>query len=263
MSKNTIYETYKKIKYDEPVNTGGFSKTFIVNCFKYKILKKKPSKEYKKWFESTFDCKYPVYLSDISKSLKKDLDDTIKYKKKQEKQEEQWRQQRYQRGYSDLDYRSIFSWFLDLMPKMLQQMRDNLEGYPVDIDTVNLEKNTDEFEEWKNTLDRMIFLLKEMNEDTCSYKNSHEKEYYDLLDDFRKKYGDFGEELKTKEEREREKEKGEYRQYNPQDFPELYPNANDLSYKFTIEELKKGVYMDRCREEFFNLFSKYFYSLWI
>ena len=39
----------------------------IVECFKYKIFKTKPSKSFIEDFQDDFECDYPVYVSDITK----------------------------------------------------------------------------------------------------------------------------------------------------------------------------------------------------
>ena len=269
----TIIEIYEKLKRGEDTDTGKFSPEFIMDCFKYGWLKVKPSKAHIKWFEDAFETTYPVYLSDISKELRQELKGYIKERKDTEKREEKWKMQRYKRGYSDADCWDIYGWFLNIMPKMLQQMRDNLHGYPADLPAHSTNQivsnsvidNAEEepgFKEWKEILDRMIFLLKEMDEEKCSYKNPYEKDFFKMNENFRKKYGFFGEGLKSEEEKEEEKKKHLSRMYFPGDFPELYPEAKELSNNFMKHETYKNTYMNQCREEFFNLFSKYFYSLW-
>lgn len=273
--QETLLELYEKIKNGEEIDTGYLSAKFISDCFHFGFLKEKPSKKHQKWFKDAFECDYPVYPSDIPKKVKKELTKYIKDRKEDEKREEKWKQQRYKRGYSDCDCWNIYSWFLDIMPKMLQQMRDDLHGFPSRLSVICqnnqavsntvLDENAEEepgFTKWKETLDRMIFLLKEMNEETCSYENPYEKDYYKMNVDFHKKYGIFGEGLKSDEEKEEEKKKHSSRAYFPTDFPELYPNAKDLSHQYFNHEIYKNIYMNKCREEFFNLFSQHFYDLW-
>ena len=271
----SIVTLYKQITNGESPDTGKLSPEFITDCFKYKLLKEKPSKKHIKWFEDVFEQKYPELNSDISKSLKKEMNRIIKQKKHDEEIEEKWKKQRAKRGYSDSDCWNIYSWFLNVMPKMLQQMRDNLHGFPSEISAImpdnqavsNTALNNDAEEEpgftrWKETLDRMIFLLHEMDEDACSYKNPYEEEYTKMNQDFHKKYGYLGEGLKSEEEKEEEKKKHSSRIYFPSDFPELYPEAKDLSHFYYLHEMYKKMYIDKCREEFFSLFSKNFYNLW-
>jgi hypothetical protein len=55
--------------------------------------------------------------------------------------------------------------------KMLKEFKEKTIGYPIDLTE----------EKWDEILDRMIFLLAEMNEDTCSmqyeYNENDSKEY--------------------------------------------------------------------------------------
>lgn len=107
--------------------------------------------------------------------------------------------QRIRHGYDDTDSWDIFSFFLDTMKPLLEQYRKEHYGTPClhgyEEDYTNTEK------EWDSIVDRMIFLLGEMDE-----TNHIEKDDY-LTKDYDK-------------------------------------------------------YMDECKDEFFQLFSKYFYCLW-
>ena len=89
--------------------------------------------------------------------------------------------QRAERGYSDQDACDIENWFMETMLCILQQMRDNIYGYPESPETdpsaprvvvLPREKEPEGMIRWKGILDRMIFLLKEMNEKTCRFDNS-------------------------------------------------------------------------------------------
>lgn len=158
---------------------------------------------------------------------------------------------------------------------MLQQFRNDLHSYPTTLysapdmsHALDLDKDDNNKEkpknliEWENSIDRMILLLKEMDEDTCSVKNRFEKEYFKINEKFRKKYGFCGDKLKSKKRRKKEKKKGRITMLTPSDFPKLYPDYNELKDRYFREELLIQQYRDRCREEFFNLFSKYFWDLW-
>ena len=181
-----------------------------------------------------------------------------------------WKQ-RAKKGYSDQDVWNIERWFLDIMPRMIQEMRDNLHSFP-DFATsfpgeshaviMKDEKDPPGMIEWKNTLDRMRFLLSEMNEDSCSYKNPYKKEYEKTNDEFIKKYGILGDKLKSKKQKKEEKKKGSYSMMTPRDFPDLYPGYDELENNYFKYVQNKHYYMDRCREEFFQLFSRHFWSMW-
>ncbi len=108
----------------------------------------------------------------------------------------------------------------------------------------------------------MIFLLTEMDADKCSMKNPYEKAYKGLNRKFRRELGWFGEKAKTPEELAEEKAKGSSRMYSPWDFPDRYPTAKEINGKYFEYETKIDEYRDKCKDEFFELFSKYFWMLW-
>lgn len=57
-----------------------------------------------------------------------------------------WKTQRFKRGYADVDVWDFEAWFLEIIPKMLTQLKEELHGYPVDM----------EFEDWEKYLEKMI-----------------------------------------------------------------------------------------------------------
>ena len=57
-----------------------------------------------------------------------------------------WKIQRFKRGYADVDVWDFNSWFLKTIPKMLMQLKEQLHGYPINM----------EFEDWENYLQEMI-----------------------------------------------------------------------------------------------------------
>ena len=107
--------------------------------------------------------------------------------------------QRIWRGYCDHDIFSIFDWFLGLMPTMLEDFRDHLHGFPSLPDSVSQQVVLDDEDmgsegmtAWKAVLDRMIFLMREADEDTCTRENPYEAEHKKASDEFTEKYGLFG-----------------------------------------------------------------------
>lgn len=260
-------------RYLEIKNSSSTDKIDIIikNCFKYGIFKSKPSSSHKKWFKDCYEKDYPSDIKELNKSLIKELEKTISIRKEDADLKEKWKKQRAQKGFSESDSWNIFSWFLEIMPKMLKEFRNNLHSYPDSV--VSFPKNSkpvvlDKKEEpeglkkWKETLDRMIFLLNEMNEDTCSLKNPYEKEYHKINNKFRDKYGFFGEGLKTPEQLAKEKKEKASSMLTPLDFPDMYPDYRELHNDYFNFERNIDYYRDRCREEFFNLFSQHFWDLW-
>ena len=95
-----------------------------------------------------FRGKFPYCLRDI-----KYIHRALKY-----------RTQRACRGWADCDTWSIDMWFLEVVPQMLGHLRENRCSQPAHMTS----------EEWNSILGAMIFLLNEMNEETCSQQNDIE-----------------------------------------------------------------------------------------
>ena len=104
----------------------------------------------------------------------------------------------------------------------------------------------------------MIFLFREMNEDTCSKQNPFMEEWYRRYKEFEKQYGMLGKKLKTEEELREEKESHLIKCYGPWDMPE-----NEAFYeRYDEEESKLDKYREDCKDKAFALFSEWFYALW-
>lgn len=188
------------------------------------------------------------------------------FKEKDEAAEEAFEQQRVERGWADSDVWNMCDWFIDTIRPMLQHLRKTHTGSPSYLGT-NYENeegilvNDTCHDEWNEILDRMIFLLGEMREDTCSQKNPYEEDVMSAYDRFHEKYGFFGDGLKTKGEKAAEEERGSYRMYFPSDEPGR-DDIRELFDKYHAEEKKLHDYRNACKDEFFVLFSKHFYALW-
>lgn len=142
-----------------------------------------------------------------------------------------WRIQRAKRGFSDRDVWDIDMWFMDVMPKMLTQLKETTHGAPL------LPRTTSEncHEEWGRILDRMVFLLQEMNDDTCSFKNPYKEDFNKFLE---QKYSDH---------------------LNDEEFDKKF---EELRHNYVGQEKIKATYIELKKQEFFNMFSRYFYDLW-
>ena len=139
----------------------------------------------------------------------------IGYKIKSIKNKIKMAYQRAKRGYADQDVWDLHSWFMEIMPKMLQNLKDTSHGFPIEFKSES---------EWFEILERMIFLLHEMDEDSCTYKNPYEDKWFEVV---------------THQKRDEE-----------------------LVKMYLGEEKNKWNYINLCKKEFFDLFSKYFYNLW-
>ena len=190
-----------------------------------------------------------------------------------------WAWQRATKGYCDLDTYGVGDWFLNTLPDMLESIKNNRVGFP----SVLLEegmnhyglKSMDEYnaaseelrdkvdaygnEKWGEILSEMIFLLREANEDTCSKVNPYVEEYHRVSEDFRKKYGEWGEKLLTEEEKETAKKTG----HHPVYFPYHLPEYKESSDRFYNEAKRIHEYQLQCKDKALEMFSKWFYSLWI
>ena len=109
--------------------------------------------------------------------------------------------QRLRYGYCYRDAWAIDQWFLVIIPNMLNDLRINGHGYPGSF-TGTEEENV---RKWNRILEHMEFLFREANEETCHRKNPYEEAYDQAREAFTRKYGMFGEKLKTEEEKEQAK----------------------------------------------------------
>jgi len=173
--------------------------------------------------------------------------------------------QRIWRGYCDYDTFSIDEWFLGIMPTMLEDFRDHLHGCPVSPESKSNycvlddeEKDQQVFKDWVAILNRIIFLLREADEETCTRKNPCQEEFEWAETEFREKYGPGGEKIRTEEDREREAQGLGIRHYSLRNMPEY----EDICDKWLSEERKIDDYRRECKDEALDLFSKWFYQLW-
>ena len=168
--------------------------------------------------------------------------------------------QRIRNGYCTPDTWEIDCWFLRVMPGMLAYLRDNRLGSPACFDEMSQydhyigdgTKDDECHKKWTEILNRMIFLLNEMDEDKCTKKNPYEMESKRNFADFEEKYGFLGEKIQGPEE-----DAGSQRVYLPAEMPEYEKSEG----KWFEEEEKIMEYRNKCKDEFFEMFSKYFYFL--
>ena len=164
-----------------------------------------------------------------------------------------WSHQRIWKGYCDYDLFSIDGWFMKLMPRMLKEFKETRHGSPVTINNASQAVFLDDEErnqavhcEWDKILDRMVFLLGEMDECSCSQQNPFVDEYLAAFDKLLK---------------------------GPTDHPDgscairypdlkKYPEYRDLDERYHTEEKRLAQYRLDCKQEFFDLFSAHFYDLW-
>lgn len=171
--------------------------------------------------------------------------------------------QRIKRGYCDADLYSIHDWFLEIVPAMLEQYKKTRTGSPSVLgENLPNEKgfivNETCHKEWDEILDKMIFLFREADESTCQRKNPYEDEHSKAFHEFTQKYGLFGEKLETQEEKEEGQRTGGYAMHFMSELPEYA----EIDEKYHAAESELEEYRNKCKDEAFKLFSKYFFYLW-
>lgn len=177
--------------------------------------------------------------------------------------EERMSKQRAKRGFSDSDVLSIDYWFCNTISPMLKQLAKKTPGFflldekgnIISFDkSLSTEENEMYLKRWLDMIQHLAFLADEMNENKCSMKNPYDKEWNRIERIFEKKYGFLGEKLQTEED----KKSDGIRMYTPIDDP---VNGKEYckvwnSYRKCEKEIER--YREKCKREFFKLFSKYF-----
>lgn len=186
-----------------------------------------------------------------------------------------WAWQRATKGYCEKDVWNIDSWFLSIIPYMLEELKNDHVGFPGILKYGEGEKTYEEyskqateeekevlFEEgnksWEEILSLMIFLFKESFESTCTKTNTYKKEHDAAYEEFEDKYGMFGENLLTDAEQSEANQTGMTRIYIPDELPE-YKEICSLYYN---EMIKIDEYRSECEKKAFELFVKWFHHLW-
>jgi len=186
------------------------------------------------------------------------------------KEEELFAKQRAERGFCDSDVWNLKDWFYETISPMLKQLAETGHSYaPLDekgnrTGCYNSTKEESEIlaKRWRDTLLRMAFLADEMDNEKCSMKNPYKEERDRVYEAFEKEYGHNGEKLRTKEEEKREKESRFFTLRGPKDDPVHGKEYEKVIDKYYAYKDKIGKYQNKCKNEFFRLFSKHFWDLW-
>lgn len=185
--------------------------------------------------------------------------------KKDERYEEKLRKQRYRRGYSDRDVYNLCYEFPKVMASILKDYKNKACSY-FTLDE-NLHRIHDDKAHEKEDiyiarrdqlLDRMIFLLNEIDEDKCSMKNIYEKEHWKIEKNQLKKHG-YSDIYEAMTDTEGLDSEGYHKmKYHP----EYNKEEKELSKKYFDYEQKIYEYRAKCKDEFFDLFKEHFFDLW-
>lgn len=149
------------------------------------------------------------------------------------------------------DTKNIPAWFIEVMPTILENMLNNLTGYPEENNGIPIHEYSKAaslngnrlpgMEEWEKVLRRMVFLLNEMDPSKCTYENPVQKEIDEVRENLEKEgCGYLAEHLEETND----------------------PELQLLYQEYRYHEQQKWHYRDRCCTEFFSLFSKWFWHLW-
>lgn len=162
--------------------------------------------------------------------------------KKFKKLEKKRAKQRAKQGFADIDVWNHYDWFIYTARRMLKQLKKEHMGFPPDVLSLanqnRLAFGTEEEKKyysgkgaraWEDILDRMIFLLYEMDEEKCSQKNEYQESFEKYLE---KKH------------------------------PEKHEGYQDIRQKYYDREKEISQYRNKCKNDFFKLYSKWFWSLW-
>lgn len=154
--------------------------------------------------------------------------------------------ERARKGYCYDDLADIDSWFVRIMPVMLEEFRDWQIGNP------------DEEARWSldEDLGRMIFLFREAAEETCSKQNPYSDEYNDSWDAFEKRFGIMG----TGMDADGGTGKGQFPTVH---FPDELEEYRPICERYEQAEREIEDYRLRCEQEALKLFAKRFHDLWI
>jgi hypothetical protein len=170
--------------------------------------------------------------------------------------------QRITRGYADCDCWEIKSYLSEIIPGMLQHLRDNHMGSPCfDVDYIHslseedLEKDN---QQWNKILDDMIHCWREADDETCSMKNEYDDEFDRATEEYNGKYGVLGEKLRTPEEVENDEKYGvqtTHLIFQHQDF-------KDISNKWFDREQEIDNYKHKMQDKALDYLKEYFDNLW-
>lgn len=175
-----------------------------------------------------------------------------------------WSWQRIIRGYADRDKGNMYRYLQNLIPDMLQDLRDNRHGSPGYLgqnyqNGDGILVNDTCHEEWNKILDHMIFLWRESNEYTCTQKNPFEEEHRKTHEEFTDKYGVLGEKLQTEAEIEENRKRGGGGTVH---FMDELPEYKEISDKYFAEEQRLEEYRSKSKDEAMDFLKEHFFALW-
>lgn len=295
-----ISETYSKLLYETNYMDDKSKKKYIKNLdtiHKAVYYGANPKDNFfeKDWYIEEYG--HVNITKDISKDSAEEVYDFAIRKIKDKEFDKKMKEQRSERGYSESDVWNFHYWFTEIGSKMLKDLADNHMGFPSEIEREHFEKNKEKLytqdyltwiscpenkkqmkqrekfnnecdKIWTDILNRMSFLLSEVDEDTCSMAKERDRLldiWSDIHQEFEDEYGPCGDKLKSEEVLKEEKKSGSKHWYTPSELPAK--NELRIRYEKAWKELrsyekKMFKYQNKCKNEFMEMFKKYFWNLW-
>lgn len=163
--------------------------------------------------------------------------------------------QRIKNGFCYRDIWNINSWFLNVIPDMLDELKNTAHGFPSKF-LRNNGTDTDEdinkgAEKWNKILSRMAFLFREANEETCTRKNPYEDEHNIVFNKFLKRFGWNGKWVKRKDGT----------RVFIQSLNDI-PKYRELDENYHKVEKELCEYRRNCLKKALAMFAEYFNDLW-
>lgn len=163
--------------------------------------------------------------------------------------------QRIKKGFCYRDIWNIDSWFLNVIPDMLDELKHTQHGFPTRFlksDGSDTDEEIDRAaEKWKDILTEMAFLFSEANKETCQKKNPYEEEYGIVSDKFIERFGFNGKWVRKK------------------DGTHVFvrwlrdiPKYRELDENYHRVENELHEYRSACQKKALSMFAEYFNDLW-
>ena len=195
-----------------------------------------------------------------------------------------WKHQRAERGFSDYDIFEIDTWFLMIMPEMLEELIKHNNGYPSSFENEYIEEHNlnlftitseqrDEidkycFSKWQKTLKEMKNAFIRSNKLTYFIKNKYKEEYDKLWNEYFEVYGHNGEKLKGNVTKECIKDKNGkviqtyYSAIKTYRFEDMSEENKRISRLYHTEERRIDNRFELNKKKALEMFVKYFDNLW-
>lgn len=162
-----------------------------------------------------------------------------------------WSKQRISRGYADYDIWNMYYHIQELMPEMLETLKNDRVGSPIIIyeDGNKTIIGEDTHKLYDEFLDKIIFHWRESVEDTCQVKNEYEQDYINACEQIEQNKGVFED---TIDENGKRALKMNFVGDDPryEELYKLYSSRDDELEKYREDNMKKA--MDLMRDNFFS-----------